>query len=57
MGKKSSTEPPEEIEITEIQVTKKEYERRQTNLIKALLAIEERFKANEVDRKIDHFVA
>ena len=26
MEKKSSTEPPEEIEITEIQITKKEYE-------------------------------
>lgn len=40
MGNRRSTEPPEEIEIKEITVSKKEYERRQANLIKALLELE-----------------
>ena len=52
---KRSTEPPETIEITEIQVTKKEYERRQMSLIKALLEIEEKFRANQ--SKADQNVA
>ena len=43
MENKRSTEPPEEIEIKEIRVSKKEFERKQASLIKALLELENYF--------------
>jgi|GEM_PF-4191877 len=39
MGKNRSREIPSEIEIIEVNVTKKQYEQKQINLIKALIEI------------------
>ena len=44
MGKNRSREIPSEIEIIEISITKKQYEQKQANLIKALLEIADRLE-------------